>query len=324
MKATSEIKKVIAPELKEFNIRFKQMLKSDIALLNIVTNYLLKRKGKQIRPALVFLSAKLFGEISQSAYTAASLIELLHTATLVHDDVAHDGNVRRGFLSINALWKSKLVVLLGDYLLSRGLLIAVEYKQYGLLEIVSEAVKEISEGELLQIRNMRKLSITEQEYFEIIEKKSATLYASCTASGAKCANQDYATICKMQEFGLSLGFACRIKDDLLGFERTSFTRYPKGNGIKELIFTLPFIASLDKADKGCKKKVMDLIDKNTSTRNTYKEIIKFVQEHNGIAYSKIKLKEYHDKALDILCTFPDNEVRNSLEYLVKFNLERKK
>lgn len=324
MKTTSEIKSVINDELKDFNKEFSKSMKSNISLLNIVTNYLLKRKGKQIRPVLVFLSAKLIGKPGKSTQVAASLIELLHTATLVHDDVVDDANERRGFLSINALWKSKVAVLLGDYLLAKGLLLSVENKEYDILEITSEAVREMSEGELLQIQKTRKLNITEEEYFNIITKKTATLLAACTASGARSVTTDVELIQKMKDFGLNLGIAFQIKDDLFDYEKGSVTGKPKGNDIKEKKLTLPLIHALENAEKKKKKYILKLISKKSSNRNTYNEIFEFVHQENGVSYAVKKMTEYKNKSLAILSEFPDNEIRATLENLVNYIVDRKK
>jgi octaprenyl-diphosphate synthase len=219
MKQIDQIKNPVVNELKEFNKVFSAAMKSSIPLVNLVTNYILRRKGKQIRPLLIFLTAKLVGEISESTYHAAALAELLHTATLVHDDVVDESYQRRGFLSISAIWKSKIAVLFGDFLLSRGLILAVENKEYDILDIFTRAVKEMSEGELYQIQKSRKLNITENEYYDIIHKKTATLLAACTASGARSVTQDQAVIDKMREFGINIGMAFQIKDDLFDYEK---------------------------------------------------------------------------------------------------------
>ena len=324
MKPTEEIKSVIKEELVEFNKVFAQSMKSDISLLNIVTKYVLKRKGKQIRPVLVFLCAKLIGEVNQSTQVGASLVELLHTASLVHDDVVDDSNERRGFLSLNALWGSKIAVLFGDYLLSRGLLISVEHKEYEILEIVSEAVREMSEGELLQIQKTRKLNISENEYFDIITKKTAALLAACTASGAQSVTKNQETVLKLKQFGIYLGIAFQIKDDLLDYEKDSIIGKPKGNDIKEKKLTLPLIHSLGNSDKKLRNHIIHLINKKSSKHSTYKEVFNFVHKHNGVVYATEKMNEYKTKAIDILYSFPENEARNSLEKLVNYIVERKK
>jgi octaprenyl-diphosphate synthase len=324
MKATSEIKAVISEDLKEFNENFSKSMKSQVPLLNIITKYILRRKGKQIRPILVFLSAKVVGTTQKSTHVAASLIELLHTATLVHDDVVDDAMERRGFLSINALWRSKIAVLLGDFLLAKGLLLAVENKQYELLEIVSEAVQEMSEGELLQIQKTRKLNITEDEYFEIITKKTATLLAACTASGARSVTTDKEIVQKMKHLGLNLGIAFQIKDDLFDYEKATITGKPKGNDIKEKKLTLPLISALSTAPKNEGRKIIRLINKKSYKRDTYRTIYKFVHEHNGVSYATEKMHHYQKEALDILNQFPENAAVISLRDLINYIVERKK
>jgi octaprenyl-diphosphate synthase len=324
MNTLEEIKQVIREELKQFDKEFTHSMKSNIPLLNIVTNYLLRRKGKQIRPILVFLSAKLISDVTPSTYAAAKLIELLHTATLVHDDVVDDSHERRGFLSINALWRSKLAVLLGDYLLSRGLLTALETNDFDLLRITSEAVQEMSEGEFLQIQKTRKLNITEEEYFTIIRKKTATLLASCTASGARSVTDDIKIVAKMKEFGINLGIAFQIKDDLFDYEKTSLTGKPKGNDIQEKKLTLPLIAALAKCDIKKRKEIIKLINKKSSKRDTYNTVFEFVHEYNGMEYAIQKMNEYRDNSLNILRDFPQSEVRDSMEKLINYVVERKK
>lgn len=323
MRQLSKIKFPVSEELSKFNELFSKTIKSKVPLLNIITNYVLKRKGKQIRPLLVFLSAKAIGEVKQSTYTAATLIELLHTATLVHDDVVDESYERRGFFSINALWKSKISVLLGDYLLAKGLLISVENKEYEILEIVSDAVKEMSEGELLQIQKARKLNISEEEYFEIIRKKTATLIGACTASGARSVTTDAMTIQMMKDFGTKIGIAFQIKDDLFDYEKTSITGKPKGNDIQEKKLTLPLIFSLSKASSSERKKVLKLINKKSSKRLTYNTIYDFVHKNGGLDYARKKMVENRNQALDILKEIPSSEALESLKMLIDFIIERK-
>lgn len=319
----SKIKLSVSEELNRFNVLFSKTIKSKVPLLNIITNYVLKRKGKQIRPLLVFLTAKAIGHINSSTYTAATLIELLHTATLVHDDVVDESYERRGFLSINALWRSKIAVLLGDYLLAKGLLVSVENKEYEILKIVSDAVKEMSEGELLQIQKVRKLNIKEEEYYEIIRKKTATLIAACTASGARSVTTDSRIIKKMTDFGLKIGLAFQIKDDLFDYEKTTITGKPKGNDIQEKKLTLPLIVSLARANSSERNKILKLIHKKSSKRLTYSKIYDFVHENNGLEYAREKMIENKDQALTILDEFPSNEALESLKMLVNFVIERK-
>ncbi len=324
MDAVKEIKYSINQELTEFHKKFSASMKSDIALLNIVTNYLLKRKGKQIRPILVFLAAKLIGEVNQSTHVAAMLMEIIHTASLVHDDVIDDAHERRGFLSINALWRSKIAVLLGDYLLSKSLQIAVENKEFAIMEITNDSVQEMIKGELLQIQKTRKLNITETEYFSIIEKKTATLLAACTASGARSVTADMKTVEKLKNLGINIGIAFQIKDDLFDYEKNSKTGKPIGNDIKEKKLTLPLIYSLEQANKSEKRNIIHLINKKGSKRDTFSKIYDFVHEKNGVHYACKKMMEYRDNSLAILNDFPDSEAKKALEQLVNYIVERKK
>lgn len=323
MSQLATIRKPVSDELSDFNKLFAKTMKSKVPLLNIITNYVLKRKGKQIRPLLVFLSAKTIGEIKNSTYVAASLVELLHTASLIHDDVVDGSNERRGFLSINALWKSKIAVLLGDYLLAKGLLISVENKEYELLEIVSNAVQEMSEGELLQIQKSRKLNINEEEYFEIIRKKTATLLAACTACGARSVTDDIAKVDKMYEFGLKIGVAFQIKDDLFDYEKTSITGKPKGNDIQEKKLTLPLIASLSKASTDKRREILKLINKKSSKRLTFSKVYDFVHGNGGLEYARNIMYSYRDEAIRLLQTFPPSDSLESLKLLANFIVDRK-
>jgi octaprenyl-diphosphate synthase len=317
------IRRSIAAELKSFESDFNSILKSRIPLLNIITNYVIRRKGKQIRPMFVFLSAKLLGDINSSTYIAAALIEILHTATLIHDDVVDNSYERRGFLSINAIWKSKVAVLVGDYLLSRGMLLAVNNKQYELLNIVSRAVKEMSEGELLQIQKSRKLNLTEEQYYEIIRKKTATLIASCTACGAKSVSASDEVVDQMWKFGEYTGMAFQIKDDLLDYQDRSIIGKPTGNDIKEKKLTLPLIHVLSNNNKSDNKKILSIINNKNKNSKNIKEVIEFVEKNGGIEYSVSKMIEYRNKALDIICDYPDSEIKQSLVDLVDFAAARK-
>ena len=323
----SEIDKIKAPirqEMIEFNDFFKSSIKSKVPLLDIITNYILRRKGKQMRPLFVFLSARMFGEINESSFTAASLIELLHTATLVHDDVVDESYERRGVFSINAIWKSKAAVLVGDYFLSKGLLLSLEKKEFELLEIVANAVKEVSEGELYQIQKSRKLDISENEYFEIIRKKTATLIGACTACGAKSVNSDTVTIEQMRLFGEYVGIAFQIRDDLFDYQKNGLVGKPMGNDIKEKKLTLPLIYSLDNCDKAQKRKILRMISRQRKNSKNLDEIIQFVKDGGGIEYSTAKMNNFKDKALLILSEFPDSEAKTSLIALVNYSINRKK
>ncbi len=314
----------IKQEMTEFDKYFKSSLKSKVPLVDIITNYILRRKGKQMRPMFVFLTAKMLGEINRSSYIAASLIELLHTATLVHDDVVDESYERRGFFSINALWKSKIAVLLGDYLLSKGLLIALENKEFEILEIVSVAVREISEGELLQLQKSFKLNIREEEYFEIIRKKTATLIAACTATGAKSVIENDEVISDMKKFGEYAGIAFQIRDDLFDYEKNGLVGKPRGNDLKEKKLTLPIIYSLNKAPASERKHILGLIKKHSTKTSSLEEIISFVEKSGGIEYSAKKMHEYKNKALESISRFQDNESKKALIELVNYSVDRKK
>ena len=322
MSALSKIKRPINNEMKEFEKYFRSFMKSKVPLLDIITNYIIRRKGKQMRPIFVFLSAKMLGKINTSTYHAASLIELLHTATLIHDDVVDESYQRRGFFSINALWKNKIAVLVGDYLLSRGLLLAVENKENNLLEIVSEAVREMSEGELLQIEKARKLDITEEVYFDIIEKKTATLIASCTASGAKSVGMDEQVVATMKEFGKNIGIAFQIRDDLFDFQKSNLIGKPTGNDIKEKKMTLPLIYALNNSPEKEKKHIIRLVKKHNNETDKVDEVIKFVKDHDGLEYASRRMKEYQEKALSLIQNFPDNDAKSALVEMVNYTSSR--
>ncbi len=323
----STLNKISAPvqtELKKFDKVFSAIMKSKIPLLNIITNYVIRRKGKQIRPLLIFLSAKLNGEVNDSTYTAASLAELLHTATLIHDDVVDESFERRGFLSINAIWKSKIAVLLGDFLLSKGMILSVEKKEYEILGIFSGAVREMIEGELFQIQKSRKLNICEEEYFDIIRKKTATLISACTESGTRSVTEDFEKIQLMKEFGLKIGIAFQIKDDLFDYETHSLIGKPKGNDIQEKKLTLPLIASLDKASRNEKRRIIMLINKKSSKRDTYNEVFQFVHQNKGVEYAKEKMYTLHEEAQQILMKYPESQIRSVMIDLVNYIVERNK
>jgi octaprenyl-diphosphate synthase len=319
----NRIKEPIGVELKEFEKHFRQSLKSSVPLLDIITNYIIRKKGKQLRPAFVLLSARMFGEIGSSSYTAASMIELLHTASLIHDDVVDESYERRGFFSINALWKSKVAVLLGDFLLAKGLLLAVQNKEYELLELVSEAVKEMSEGELMQIQKSRKLNISMDDYFEIIRKKTAALIAACTAIGAKSAGAGQDEVVLMKEFGELTGIAFQIKDDLFDYERNGKIGKPTANDIKEKKMTLPLIYALEVCPGSEKKKIISIIRHHNRNADKVDEVINFVKNFGGLDFAEKKMVEYKNRALDKLNNFPDSESKNSLVSLLEFTISRK-
>lgn len=318
-----DIQLPVKDEIKKFESHFKDSMKSNVPLLDKITYYIVQRKGKQIRPLFVFLTAKLFGDIGEKTHNAAALIELLHTATLVHDDVVDDADMRRGFFSINALWKNKIAVLVGDYLLSSGLLVALDNDHFDLLKILSVAVKEMSEGELLQIEKARKLDIDESIYFDIIRQKTASLVAASTSSGAKSVTDNPEIIHMMQTFGESIGMAFQIKDDLFDYG-TSAIGKPTGIDIKEKKMTLPLIYSLNQADRKTKNRIINNIKRDSTNPSIVREVIEFVKENGGLDYATQKMYEYRDKALEILSECPQNDANTSLVKLVNFVIERKK
>lgn len=324
MATLNDIKKPIQSHLEIFEKKFKDSMKSNVALLDIITRYIVKRKGKQMRPMFVFLSAGMHGEINESTYTAASLIELLHTATLVHDDVVDDSNERRGFFSINALWKNKVAVLVGDFLLSKGLLLSLDQDEFQLLKIVSEATREMSEGELLQIEKARKLDISEEIYFEIIRKKTASLIASCCASGTHSVDAEEKTVKQMKLFGEKVGIAFQIKDDLFDYEFSNKTGKPNGIDIKEQKMTLPLIYLLNNSKWAEKRKIVNIVKNHNTNPEKVRFVIDKVNQSGGIEYTREKMKEYHKEALDILNKFPESEYKTALQQLVDFTIERKK
>jgi octaprenyl-diphosphate synthase len=323
MSILDTIKEPIKQELKEFEHTFQHSMKSDIPLLNIIINFIIRRKGKQMRPILVFLSAKISGDITPSTYIAASMIEMLHTASLIHDDVVDESYERRNYFSINALWKSKMAVLIGDYLLAQGLLISVKNHEYDILRIVSDAVKEISEGELLQIQQSRKLSITEEKYFEIIRKKTAALISACAASGAKSVQAPDQVVELMAKFGEKMGIAFQIQDDLLDYQMVSSTGKPSGNDIKEKKITLPLIHALQNSSPQENKRILSLINKGKSDAGVLTEIIEFINAKGGIEYSTGKMNGFRDDAIKILDFFPDSVSKRSLREFAIFTTNRK-
>ncbi|WP_372643581.1 polyprenyl synthetase family protein [Ancylomarina sp.] len=318
------IKAPIEKELNEFDPYFRNTMRTKVRLLDIINRYIIKRKGKEMRPILVFLTAKLCGEINQSTYIAATLTQLLHTATLVHDDVVDEAYERRGFFSINALWKSKVAVLVGDFLLSKGLLIALDNDEFNQLKVVSESVKDMSEGELLQIEKSKKLNITEDVYFDIIYKKTASLIAACTQLGALSVNADTETQEKMKQFGAYLGIAFQIKDDLFDYDKQAAIGKPTGNDIKERKLTLPLIAVLRDCSPKERRWVLKSLKKHNKDKDRVQELIKFVKDKGGIEYTREKMLEYKAKADSILMTFPDSEVKDAMMALVDYTIERKK
>ena len=317
------IKAPIDKEMKSFDDFFARQVDSKVALLNIITNYVIRSRGKQLRPILVFLSAKLNGEITEKTYIAASLIELLHTATLIHDDVVDETYQRRGFFSINSLWRSKTAVLAGDYMLSTGLMIALKSKEIGVLEVISAAVKEMSEGELIQIEKTRRLDITEDVYYEIIRKKTATLIAACTKAGVYSVNGTDEQLEKMRMFGENLGMAFQIRDDLLDYEKTNLTGKPTGNDLKEKKITLPLIYLLNNSTKTEKNSILKTIQRHHDNERKIIPLIKKVKESGGIEYARKSMISFQKKALEILNTYPETDAQNSMRELVYFITERK-
>ena len=317
-----DIKAPIAREMDEFEQKFRSSMHTRILLLDKIMTYIVKRKGKQMRPMFVFLSAGTCGTITESTYRGASLIELLHTASLVHDDVVDDANYRRGFFSVNALWKNKIAVIVGDFLLSRGLILAVENKDFNLLGIVSDAVKEMSEGELLQIEKARHLDISEEVYYEIIRQKTASLIASCCAVGASSSGASPEMVNTMRIFGENIGMAFQIKDDLFDFGEDEIGK-PLGIDIKEKKMTLPLIYALSRSAWAEKRKIMSIVKNESTNPRKVREVISYVKESGGIDYAKQSMNRFHQKATEILNTLPFSVYRTSLEQLVRFTIERK-
>ncbi len=318
-----EIKAPVDDHMKAFENRFRRSMKSSVPLLDKITHYIVKRKGKQIRPLFVFFSAQMFGEIDDRTYRAASLIELLHTATLIHDDVVDDSNERRGFFSLNALWKNKISVLVGDYLLSRGLLLSLENDDFDLLQIVANSVKEMSEGELLQIEKARNLDIDEAVYYEIIRKKTASLIASCLASGAASAMATHDQVTLMKQIGENAGIAFQIKDDILDFERDTAKGKPSGADIKDRKMTLPLIHILKHASKGEKRQIINTVKNHNHDPHRVAQLIDWVYSKGGIDYASKSMLHYKEQAINMLQSLPDVAPRRSLQSLIEFTTDRK-
>ncbi len=317
-----QVKKVIGTELALFEKKFSESVKSSNQLLDRIMRFIIKRKGKQMRPMFVFLSAKIAGEINDASYRAASLIELLHTATLVHDDVVDNSMKRRDFFSINALWKNKIAVLVGDYLLSKGLLLSIDNGDINILKITSRAVKEMSEGELLQMEKARKLDIDESVYFEIIRAKTASLLSSACAAGAYSGSSDEAVSEHFRKFGEKVGIAFQIKDDLFDYGQDNIGK-PTGIDIKEKKMTLPLIYTLQNADAATKRKIIYIVKNNSTDRAKVNEVISMVQQSGGIAYAKGKMLQYKDEALALLLQYPETPARLAMEELVNYVIDRK-
>ena len=325
MNITSQIKQPIFNEMELFEKKFYESMTSKVALLNRITYYIVNRKGKQMRPMFVFLTAKMVSEgvVNERTYRGACVIELIHTATLVHDDVVDDSNRRRGFFSINALWKNKIAVLVGDYLLSKGLLLSIDNGDFDLLRIISVAVREMSEGELLQIEKARRLDITEAVYYEIIRKKTATLIAACCALGAKSVIEDEALVENMRKFGELIGMAFQIKDDLFDYTEEAIGK-PTGIDIKEQKMTLPLIHVLNNCTSKEKSWLINSIKNHNKDKKRVKEVIVFVKENNGLLYAEQKMAQFQQEALLLLENYPISEFKEALILMVNYVIERKK
>jgi octaprenyl-diphosphate synthase len=313
---------VISAELTQFESRFRDAVKSRVALLDRIMQYIVKRKGKQMRPMFVLLSAKLGGEINDSSYRAASLVELIHTASLVHDDVIDDSNMRRGFFSINALWKNKIAVMVGDYLLMKALLLALNNREYVVLDALAEAVKVMAEGELLQFEKSRKLNFREDIYYDIIKGKTASLLSSSCEAGASTTFTDPEKVLKLKVFGEKVGMAFQIKDDLFDYGSQDVGK-PTGNDIKEKKLTLPLIYTLNNCSADLKKQLIYIIKNQNTQKDKVKFVIDAVVAAGGIRYAEQKMESYRDEALSILHEFPESQVRNALEELVRYTTDRK-
>lgn len=318
-----EIKQLIGKELQDFEGKFADAVKSDVPLLDRIMHYIVKRKGKQIRPMFVILSARLFADnINENTYRAAALVELLHTATLVHDDVVDDSLERRGFFSVNALWKNKIAVLVGDYLLTKGLLLSLDNEEYRALQILSVAIKEMSEGELLQMEKTRKLDIQEDIYFDIIRRKTASLLAAACSAGAWSTSRSTDAADKMRLFGEKIGVAFQIKDDLFDYGAANIGK-PTGIDIREKKMTLPLIYTLQHSSAETKRQIINTVKHHNKDKDKVNEVIALVKHSGGIEYTQEKMMQYRDEALEILHTFPDNNIRAGLETLVRFTTDRK-
>lgn len=325
MKVISKIKLPVEQEMELFEKKFSQSMSSQVALLNRITHFIVNRKGKQMRPMFVFLVAKMCsdGKVNERTYRGAAVIELIHTATLVHDDVVDDSNRRRGFFSVNALWKNKIAVLVGDYLLSKGLLLSIDNNDFDLLKIISVAVREMSEGELLQIEKARRLDITEDIYYEIIRQKTATLIAACCSLGAASVHPDSPEVEKMRKFGELIGMAFQIKDDLFDYGQEKIGK-PTGIDIKEQKMTLPLIFVLNQVPKKEKSWLINSVKNHNKDKKRVSEVISFVREKGGLDYAVSKMKEFQQEALEMLREFPESAYRESLEIMVNYVIERKK
>lgn len=322
-KTLKEITSPVSGDLTEFRTFYKEALRTDVFVLDRVVQYLLRQKGKEIRPTLVFMSARLFGDVNERSYVAATMIELLHTATLIHDDVVDDAEVRRGFLSINKVWKNKASVLLGDFLLSKGLLTALDYEEFKLLKVLSDAVKKMSEGELRQFKAARLFNMDEEYYFKVISEKTASLIAACCECGAVSTTDDPKQHQKMHDIGMWTGIAFQIRDDLLDYGMEDIGK-PTRNDIQERKVTLPFIKALENASFMETIRARHLMRKRKKKQSEIEEIVAFVHEKGGIKYARSIMDEYASKALKKISTLPESKDRQAFEDLIKFIIERKK
>ncbi|MFD0963511.1 polyprenyl synthetase family protein [Pseudofulvibacter geojedonensis] len=325
MKIVEQIKQPIHAEMELFEQKFSNSMTSRVALLNKITHYIVNRKGKQMRPMFVFLVAKMVsgGSVNERTFRGASVIELIHTATLVHDDVVDDSDKRRGFFSINALWKNKIAVLVGDYLLSKGLLLSIDNGDFDLLKIISVAVREMSEGELLQIEKARRLDITEEVYYEIIRQKTATLIAACCGLGACAVHGSEEEVERMRKFGELIGMAFQIKDDLFDYGTTQIGK-PTGIDIKEQKMTLPLIYALNQANDKERSWLINSVKKHNKNKKRVNEVIAFVKEKGGLEYAVSKMVSFQKEALELLNSYPDSPYKESLTLMVNYVIERKK
>ena len=323
MSKVYEIREPISKEMEIFENKFSKLMLSDVPLLNRITHYIIKRKGKQMRPMLIFLCSKLLssGNVNEKVYRGASVIELIHTATLIHDDVVDESNKRRGFFSINAIWKNKIAVLVGDFLLSKGMLLCIDNKDYDILDVISESVKQMSEGELLQIEKAKKLDIDEETYFEIIKKKTASLISSCCKIAAVSVNSSSSEIKKITKIGMHIGIAFQIKDDLFDYGKKTIGK-PRGIDIKQKKITLPLIYTLNNVNKSEKRWLINSLKKNKKSRALINQIISLVKERGGLDYAIQIMKKYHKLSLDDLETFKDSSYKDSLKKMVNYVIER--
>lgn len=324
MSELRQIQEPVAAHLDAFEKHFRLAMQNKVPLLNTILHYILRHKGKHLRPLFVFLSAQLCGQVNDTTFTAATLVELLHTATLVHDDVIDASYERRGVFSVYALWKSKIAVLVGDYLLSRGLLIALDHKEYELLHTVSDAVREMSEGELMQLKHARDFSVTEEKYFSIISKKTASLISACTTCGAQSAKAPADMAEKMKLFGLYAGIAFQLKDDLFDYQNNSLTGKPRGNDIKEKKLSLPLIYALENSLSSERSAIRKEIKNSNGSSRNIADIIRFAHKKGGVSYTEKMLEHYKKQAVDILLHFPESDSRRSLIKLTEYIIDRKR